>query len=144
VEQAPGGAITHRGVSMSKVVRFRSPEQFRRHAVTAVVPAPRRSIRRIEIPHEDPALAPTEDLLLQRISDELDFAWRQLDLAAASITRDGVSAARHRPSLHTVDIVGQTLGQLAVVLRSSLPDAAVERVPMADLRGRLQRSGGVR
>ncbi|MCW3796619.1 hypothetical protein OMW55_02185 [Sphingomonas sp. BN140010] len=129
---------------MSKVVRFRSPEQFRRHAVAAVAPAPRRSIRRIELPLEDPAFAPTENVLWQRISDELDFAWRQLDLAAASINRDTVSATRHRPSLHTVDMVGQTLGQLAVVLRSSLPEAAVERVPMADLRGRLQRSGGIR
>ena len=128
---------------MSKVVRFRSPEQFRRHAVMSA-PAPRRPIRRIELPTEDPALAPTENVLLQRIADELEFAWRQIDLAAATMARDSVTGLRHRPSLQTVDLVGQTLGQLAVVLRSSLPDQAVERVPMADLRGRLQRSGGVR
>jgi len=129
---------------MSKVVRFRSPEQFRRQSVAIVTPAPRPSIRRIVIPLEDPALEPTDDVLLQRISDELDFAWRQLDLAAASVNRDRVSAARHHASLQTLDTVGQTLGQLAVVLRSSLPETAVERVPMADLRGRLQRCGGVR
>ena len=129
---------------MNKVVRFRSPEQFRRQAVAPAAPAPRRPIRRIELSHGDPVLAPTDDVLLQRISDELDFAWRQLDLAAATMARDSLTAARHRPSLQTIDLVGQTLGQLAVVLRSSLPDEAVERVPMADLKGRLQRDGGVR
>jgi len=130
---------------MSKVIRFRSPEQFRRHAVMSVAaPAPaRRSIRRVEASDDDPALEPTDNVLLQRISDELDFAWRQIDLAAASMGRDSVTALRHRGSLHMVDTVGQTLGQLAVVLRSSLPERAVERVPMPDLRGRLQRTGGI-
>lgn len=129
---------------MNKVVRFRSPEQFRRHAVAPAAAPPRPSIRRIGLPHEDPVLAPTKDVLLQRISDELDFAWRQLDLAAATMARDSLTAARHRPSLQTIDAVGQTLGQLAVVLRSARPDDAVDRVPAADLRGRLQRCGGVR
>ncbi|WP_205478538.1 hypothetical protein [Sphingomonas arenae] len=129
---------------MNKVVRFRSPEQFRRHAVAPATPLPRRPIRRIELPVDDPVLAPTADVLLQRISDELDFAWRQLDLAAATMARDNLTSIRHRPSLQSIDVVGQTLGQLAVVLRSSLPDEAVSRVPMSDLRGRLQRCGGVR
>ena len=77
-------------------------------------------------------LAPTKDVLLQRISDELDFAWRQLDLAAATMARDSLTAARHRPSLQTIDAVGQTLGQLAVVLRSARPDNAVDWVPSAE------------
>lgn len=129
---------------MNKVARFRSPEQFRQTSVVSAAPAPRRSIRRIELPVDDPALTPTDDVLRQRISDELDFAWRQLDLAAATMARDALTSARHRPSLQTIDLVGQTLGQLAVVLRSSMPELAVERVPMADLRGRLRRCGGVR
>lgn len=142
---APGGATADWGVrkKMSKVIRFRSPEQFRRHAVMAA-PAPvRRSIRRTDFEGLDPTLEPTENVLLQRISDELDFAWRQIDLARATMARDGVTAARHQGSLQAVDAVGQTLGQLAVVLRSSLPERAVERVLMPDLRGRLQRTGGI-
>lgn len=129
---------------MSKLVRFRSPEQFRRALVAHPAPPPRRAIRRIDLPQTDPALAPTDNVLHQRISEELDFAWRQIDLAAASMARDRLTAARHGPALQTVDTVGQTLGQLAAVLRSSLPELAIERVPMTDLRGRLQRSGGVR
>ena len=127
---------------MSKVVRFRSPEQFRQHAM--VVPSPeRRSIRRTAWHQEDPALAPTDNVLLQRISDELDFAWRQIDLIRGNLSRDSVTAFRHGSSLKTIDAVGQTLGQLAVVLRSSLPDVAVQRLLMPDLRGRLQRTGGI-
>jgi hypothetical protein len=128
---------------MSKVIRFRSPEQFRRHTVMSA-PAPiRPSIRRAVIHDEDPALEPTDNVLLQRISDELNFAWRQIDLARATMARDTVTTLRHRGSLQTIDSVGQTLGQLAVVLRSSLPERAVERVPMPCLRGRLQRTGGI-
>jgi len=127
---------------MSKV-RFRSAEQFRRLADAPVIPSPRRSIRRVEISLPDPAMSPTDNVLLQRIADELDFGWRQLDLAASGMARDPITANRHRSALHAIDQVGQTLGQLAVVLGSSLPDTAVERVPMLDLRGRLQRCGSV-
>lgn len=127
---------------MSKAVRFRSPEQFRQHAVIAQV-AERRSIRRTAWQHEDPALEPTDNVLLQRIADELEFAWRQIDQVRGSLTRDSVTAFRHGASLKTVDAVGQTLGQLAVILRASLPEVAVQRVLMPDLRGRLQRMGGI-
>ncbi|WP_114226857.1 MULTISPECIES: hypothetical protein [Sphingomonas] len=127
---------------MSKVVRFRSPEQFRQHAVIAVAPE-RRSIRRTAWRHEDPVLDPTDNVLLQRISDELEFAWRQIDGARGNLSRDSVTAFRHGASLATIDAVGQALGQLAVVLRSADPEAAVGRVLMPDLRGRLQRTGGI-
>jgi hypothetical protein len=127
---------------MNKVIRFRSPEQFRQHAVTPPLPE-RRSIRRTAWQHADPALEPTDDVLLQRIADELEFAWRQIDNVRGNLSRDSVTAFRHGTSLKTIDTVGQALGQLAVVLRSSLPEVAVQRVLMPDLRGRLQRTGGV-
>lgn len=131
------------GIVMNQVVRFRSPEQFRR-AHISVPSQPRRPLRRMELPAEDPALSPTDDVLNRRISEELDFAWRQLELAVIAMHRDALTKARHGTALKTIDAVGQTLGQLAVVLRSSQPDAAVELVPSPDLRGRLQRAGGVR
>ena len=127
---------------MNKVVRFRSPAQFRRDAVAQV--APRRSIRRVEVPLSDPALVQTENLLSRRIAEELDFAWRQLNSLANGIAQDGIMAARHGSAVPTLDRVGQTLGQLAVVLRSSSPDLAADRVPNTELRARLQRNGSVR
>lgn len=127
---------------MSKAVRFRSPEQFRQRAI--MTPTPERpSIRRTAWLQEDPALEPTDNVLLQRIADELEFAWRQIDQVRGSLSRDSVTAFRHGASLKTVDAVGQTLGQLAVILRAARPEIAVERAPMPDLRGRLQRTGGI-
>ncbi len=128
---------------MNNVVRFRSPEQFREPPHDELVSAGQRPIRRSLRLADDPVLAPTDDLLRQRISDELDYAWRQLDFVAASMSRDAVTKARYRSSLQDIDCVGQNLGQLAVVLRSSMPELAVDRVPMAELRRRLQRTGGV-
>lgn len=127
---------------MNKVVRFRSPEQFRREAVVQM--APRRPLRRMELPLVDPALQQTDNVLTRRIAEELDFAWRQLNSLANSIARDGIMAARHGSAVPTLDGVGQALGQLAVVLRSASPDLALERVPSPELRDRLQRNGSVR
>lgn len=86
---------------------------------------------------------PTDNVLWQRVADELEFAWRQIDVIRGNLSRDSVTAFRHGASLQTIDGVGQALGQLAVVLRSSSPEVAVQRVLMPDLRGRLQRTGGV-
>nr|WP_294170662.1 hypothetical protein [uncultured Sphingomonas sp.] len=126
---------------MNKAVRFRSPEQFRREAVAQV--APRRPIRRVEVPVTDPALAQTDHPLSRRLAEELDFAWRQLNSLANSIARDGIMAARHGSAVPTLDNVGETLGQLAVVLRSATPELAADRVPGAELRARLQRRGSI-
>jgi hypothetical protein len=130
---------------MNKAVRFRSPEQFRREAVAQVAQvAPPRPIRRVEVPMTDPALAQTDNLLSRRMAEELDFAWRQLNSLANGIARDGIMAARHGSAVPTLDEVGQTLGQLAVVLRSATPAMAADRVLSPELRARLQRNGSVR
>lgn len=52
-------------------------------------------------------------------------------------------AARHSSAVPTLDGIGDTLGQLALVLRSSVPDLAVGRMRSAELRDRLQRNGTV-
>lgn len=128
---------------MNKVVRFRSPEQFRRDAA-AQVPPPRKPLRRIELPLVDPALAQTDHVLSRRIAEELDFAWRQLNSLANSIARDGIMAARHGSAVAMLDGLGQALGQVAVVLRSATPELALDRVPDPELRQRLQRNGSIR
>jgi hypothetical protein len=127
---------------MNKVVRFRSLDQLRHEA--AAEAAPRRAIRRLELPVTDPALAQTDDPLRRRIAEELDFAWRQLNSLGNAIARDGLMAARHGSAVPTLDGVGKVLGQLAAVLRSSSPDLAIERMLGAELRDRLQRNGSVR
>lgn len=88
------------GKVMNQVVRFRSPEQLRR-AHVSVPNQPRRPLRRAELPAEDPVLAPTDDVLNCRISEELDFAWQQLELAVIAMHRDALTKARHGTALKT-------------------------------------------
>lgn len=105
-------------------------------------PEPRRSIRR-EPPPLPQALIPTDDLLMLRLAEELDYARRMLDQMGDALAADPMVLTRHSVALQSVDIVGQIMGHIAAVVRSSDPTGALERIGMADLKGRLQRKQGV-
>jgi hypothetical protein len=97
-----------------------------------------RSIRR-DPPRTPKALTPTNDELMVRLAEELDYARRMLNAMGDSLSSDGVILVRHGVALQSVDLVGQTLSHIAGVLRSSdIPDA-VDRIGMADLKARLIR-----
>jgi hypothetical protein len=98
----------------------------------------RRSIRR-DPPPLDPALVPTDDELRLRLAEELEYARRMLDVMGDELSADMAVVMRHAVALQTVDIVGQMLGHIAAVTRSSAPDRAVERIGMCELKGRLTR-----
>ena len=100
---------------------------------------PRRSIRRTNVPPLDPGLVPTEDPLQLRLAEELEYARRLLDIMGDQLASDPCLIQRHCAALQTVDIVGQMLGHIASVTRSSVPEQAVERIGMTDLKGRLKR-----
>jgi len=85
------------------------------------------------------ALVPTDDPLKLRLSEELDYARRLLDKMGDSLANDRNVLMRHGVSLQSVDIVGQIVGHIANVIRSSDPAAAVEGIGMAELKARLQR-----
>jgi hypothetical protein len=98
----------------------------------------RRSIRR-DPPARPKALTPTDDVLRQRLAEELDYARRMLDLMGDELSADPIVVGRHMTALQTVDIAGQILGHIAAVIRSSDPEGAVDGIGMCDLKGRLQR-----
>ncbi|MEO7815276.1 MAG: hypothetical protein ABIR87_07505 [Sphingomicrobium sp.] len=100
--------------------------------------AGRKSIRR-DAPPLDPALIPTDDELRTRLAEELEYARRMLDTMGDALASDMRVVMRHGVALQTVDIVGQMLGHIAAVTRSSAPDRAVDRIGMCELKGRLQR-----
>jgi hypothetical protein len=62
-----------------------------------------------------------------------------LDVMGDELSADMAVVMRHAVALQTVDIVGQMLGHIAAVTRSSAPDRAVERIGMCELKGRLTR-----
>lgn len=103
----------------------------------------KRSIRRDKVPPLDPALVPTDDQLRLRLADELDYARRLLEAMGDDLSSDMAMVMRHAVALQSVDIIGQMLGHIAAVTRSSAPDRAVQRIGMGELKGRLTRRGGV-
>ena len=103
----------------------------------------KRSIRRENAPPIDPALVPTDDALRLRMAEELEYARRMLDAMGDELCADMGVVMRHGVALQTVDIVGQMLGHIAAVTRSSAPERAVQRIGMCELKGRLTRKGGV-
>src|SRR4030095_2959364 len=99
----------------------------------------RRAIRRENAPPIDPALVPTNDELRVRLAEELEYARRMLDAMGDELAADMGVVMRHAVALQTVDIVGQLLGHIAAVTRSSSPDRAVDRIGMCELKSRLTR-----
>ena len=102
-------------------------------------PQPRPSIRR-EAPPLPKALVPTDDQLRLRLAEELEYARRMLDVMGDKLSGDAGVLMRHGTALQSVDIVGQILGHIANVIRSSDPDGAVDRIGMCELKARLTRS----
>jgi len=98
----------------------------------------RRAIRR-EAPPLPAALVPTEDALRARLAEELEYARRMLDIMGDTLASDGAVVVRHGTALQSVDIVGQMLGHIANIIRSSDPEGAVELIGMSELKARLQR-----
>jgi hypothetical protein len=91
-------------------------------------------------PAEIPA---TDDVLKLRLAEELDYARRMLDRMGDELAADMAVVMRHSVALQSVDIVGQMLGHIANIVRSSDPEASVERIGMCDLKARLIRKGAI-
>lgn len=102
-------------------------------------PGSRPSIRLANPPAIDPALIPTEDQLRLRLAEEIDYARRMLDSMGDSLSADVGVVMRHMVALQSIDIIGQLLGHIAAVTRSSAPERAVDRIGMGDLKARLTR-----
>ena len=112
---------------------------FHRERTAEPTDAPvRRSIRR-DPPPRPAALQPTDDLLSLRLAEELEYARRILETLGDALSNDPLVIARHMVGLQSVDVIGQLLGHIANVMRSSDPPGAVELIGMAELKARLTR-----
>lgn len=98
----------------------------------------RLSIRR-DPPPTPPPPAPTDDQLLLRLAEELEYSRRMLDIMGDALSSDAAIVMRHSVALQSVDIIGQMLGHIANVVRSSDPAETVNRIGMCELKGRLTR-----
>jgi len=132
------GAPPHLRQSRCDAIQAQFRAEAQERSSTARAPE-RRSIRR-DPPPRPPALIPTDDPLQLRLAEELEYARRMLDQMGDTLSADPMVVGRHMTSLQTVDIVGQILGHVANVTRSSDPNGAVERIGMCELKARLTRS----
>ena len=98
----------------------------------------RKPLRREPPPAPLPLVA-TDNQLRLRLAEELEYARRLLDAMGDKLAGDTAIIMRHGTTLQSVDIVGQILGHIADVVRCSAPEDAVERIGMAELKGRLKR-----
>lgn len=99
----------------------------------------KKPLRREHVPPLDPALVPCDDQLRIRLAEELEYARRLLEAMGDELSADMGVIMRHAVALQSIDIVGQMLGHIATVTRSSAPDRAVERIGMCELKARLLR-----
>jgi hypothetical protein len=118
--------------------QFRAERQAR-PSIRRDPPPTRPSIRRENPPPLPQALIPTDDALKLRLSEELEYARRMIETMGDTLSGDPQLVMRHMVSLQAIDIVGQILGHVANVIRSSDPEGAVELIGMCELKARLKR-----
>lgn len=99
-------------------------------------PASGRALRATESPAALPAASPDLD---KRLADELGYVQRLLKGLGDELIADLLLIQRHGQSLQSLDLVGQILGHVAVILRAEDKAAVVEEIGMEDLRARLKR-----
>ena len=102
----------------------------------------RKPLRRVSRPSAAP-VDQTDDRLRLRLAEELDYARRMLEITGDALSSDRIAVSRHAVAMQSLDIVGQMLGHIANIVRSSDPDSAVEEIGMGDLKARLTRHGAL-
>ena len=85
----------------------------------------------------------TDDLLRLRLGEELDYARRMLDMTGDELVGRPDRCRRHAWSMQSLDIVGQMLGHIADVIRSSDPRRRWTRSGCPPSKARLTRSGAL-
>lgn len=94
-------------------------------------------IRRGTLSEPPPALS--ADVVERRLAEEIDYARRLLVAMGERLANDPTVIARHGATLQGFDVVAQMLGHLGGVVGAEDRDAAIDRIGMADLRGRIRR-----
>lgn len=81
----------------------------------------------------------SEDPLDQRIAEELALVGRQLEQLGGTLAADPILVSRHIASLQSIDLMKQVLGHLATLVAAADRKAALDRVTLTELKGRLTR-----
>lgn len=104
-------------------------------AIRADLKAGRRSL--FKPPPPDPGRS--DDLLDQRIAEELDLVNRHLEQLGDILVADPILLRRHAHQLQSLDLVQQVLGHLGRVVAARDRAMAVDRITLIELKARLTR-----
>ena len=86
-----------------------------------------------------PGPRPSDDVLDERIAEELDHLIRQLAQLGDMLSDDPILVHRHAVQLQSIDLMQQVLGHLERVVASADKPMAVDRVTLSELKARLMR-----
>ena len=75
-----------------------------------------------------------------RIAEELALVVRQLEHVGNMLAGDPILLHRYATQLQSIDLMQQVLGHLGRVVSAADREAAVERVTLTELKGRLKRA----
>lgn len=87
-----------------------------------------------------PAPAKSEEPLDQRLSEELRYLVRRIEQVGGVLACEPILLHRHSGTLQSLDLINQILTHLAAVVESRDREAAVDRISLQELKGRLKPS----
>ena len=86
-----------------------------------------------------PSPGRSDDLLDQRIAEELDLVVRKLEQLGSVLVGDPILLHRHAQQLQSIDLMQQILGHLGRVVGAGDKEMALDRVTLVELKARLTR-----
>lgn len=81
----------------------------------------------------------SNDLLDQRIAEELELVIRHLEQLGDVLVSDPILLRRHGQQLQSLDLMQQVLGHLGSVVAARDRAMAVDRITLVELKARLKR-----
>jgi hypothetical protein len=86
-----------------------------------------------------PAPRHSEDVLEERIGEELELVIRQLAQVGDMLADDPILVSRHAMQLQSIDLMQQVLGHLGRVVAAANKAEAVDNITLTELKSRLKR-----
>ena len=86
-----------------------------------------------------PRPAPSSNQLDHRIAEEMEFIVRQLEQLGASLSNDPILLRRHAAELQSIDLMKQSLRNLANVVAAEDKAFAADLITLTELKAKLQR-----
>ena len=108
-------------------------------AVQAAIRADLEAGRRSLFKPPPPNPGRSEDLLDQRIAEELDLVVRKLEHLGEVLIGDPILIHRHAQQLQSIDLMQQILGHLGRLVAAGDKEMAIERITLVELKARLTR-----